>query len=60
MGEGKVGRANYESREKREIGDFRRGKLCLARFADLDRTAEQPSYGWYGLNGFGQIQEVFR
>ena len=25
---------NYESRQKREIGDFRRGKLCLARFGD--------------------------
>ena len=36
---------NYESREKREIGNFWRGKLRLARFADRDRTAEQPSYG---------------
>jgi hypothetical protein len=37
---------NYESREKREIGNFWRGKLRLARFADRDRTAEQPSYGF--------------
>ena len=43
---------NYESRQKREIGNFWRGKLRLARFADRDRTAEQPSYGWYGLYGF--------
>ena len=43
---GREGEENYESREKREIGNFWRGKLRLARFADPDRTAEQPSYGF--------------
>ena len=42
---GREGEENYESREKREIGNFWRGKLRLARFADRDRTAGTASYG---------------
>jgi hypothetical protein len=56
MGMGKAGRANYESREKREIGNFRRGKLRLARVVDRFWSARSCPRSPKGTAGTAELR----